>query len=322
MFFSKIMKEASDIMGCISSRVRHLVQLHCNTVEGQMLIKYVIMNAIALRKILKKYDKVHNSVSGMNFRSKLQDEHLEILQSPWLIELVAFYMNFSESNEMICYELCSSFSYDLSVIISEPVLKLVLPDYVKGFSHVNINTWLVVLPHIIATIHSNNHAVRELIQSLLVRIGQSHPHALMYPLLVACKSISNLRKVATQEVVDKVRKHSGLLVDQVLEPLHEILEEGAKRNNTTIKEKAFIQSVSPELVECRDLELTVPGTYWADTLLQIQKEDGTGKEYPLGAALEPTKNTLIQDNIKLLLFFLSRVGIDIKAKRHDDWLDT
>ncbi|KAJ0077888.1 hypothetical protein Patl1_37303 [Pistacia atlantica] len=45
----------------------------------------------------------------------------------------------------------------------------------KGFAHVNINTWLVVLPQIIARIHSNIHAVRELIQSLLVRIGQSHP---------------------------------------------------------------------------------------------------------------------------------------------------
>lgn len=39
--------------------------------------------------------------------------------------------------------------------------------------------------------------------------------ALMYPLLVACKSISNLRRAAAQEVVDKVRQHSGVLVDQV-----------------------------------------------------------------------------------------------------------
>ncbi|KAH9655481.1 serine/threonine-protein kinase TOR [Citrus sinensis] len=203
----------------------------------------------------------------------------------------------------------------------------------KGFAHVNINTWLVVLPQIIARIHSNNRAVRELIQSLLVRIGQSHPQALMYPLLVACKSISNLRRAAAQEVVDKVRQHSGVLVDQaqlvsnelirvailwhemwhealeeasrlyfgehniegmlkVLEPLHEILEEGAMRENTTIKERAFIeayrhelleaydccmkykrtgkdaeltQSVSPELLECRNLELAVPGTYRADS---------------------------------------------------------
>ncbi|KAF6153004.1 hypothetical protein GIB67_021609 [Kingdonia uniflora] len=45
----------------------------------------------------------------------------------------------------------------------------------EGFSHVNIDTWLVVLPQIIARIHSNNQAVRELIQSLLVRIGRGHP---------------------------------------------------------------------------------------------------------------------------------------------------
>ncbi|PSS02733.1 Serine/threonine-protein kinase [Actinidia chinensis var. chinensis] len=228
----------------------------------------------------------------------------------------------------------------------------------KGFTHVNINTWLVVLPQIIARIHSNNLAVRELIQSLLVRIGQSHPQALMYPLLVACKSISTLRRAAAQEVVDKVRQHSGVLVDQaqlvsqelirvailwhelwhealeeasrlyfgehniegmlkVLEPLHEMLDEGAMGNNTTIKERAFIQayhhelleayeccmkykktgkdaeltqawdlyyhvfrridkqlqslttldlqSVSPELLECRNLELAVPGTYRADS---------------------------------------------------------
>ncbi|KAF5177476.1 Serine/threonine-protein kinase TOR [Thalictrum thalictroides] len=221
-----------------------------------------------------------------------------------------------------------------------------------GFAHVNIDTWLVVLPQIIARIHSNNRAVRELIQSLLVRIGQGHPQALMYPLLVACKSISNLRRAAAQEVVDKVRQHSGALVDQaqlvskelirvailwhemwhealeeasrlyfgehniegmlkVLEPLHEMLEEGAH----TIKEETFIQaygrelleaydcclkykrtgkdaeltqawdlyyhvfrridkqlpslttldlqSVSPELLRCRDLELAVPGTYRA-----------------------------------------------------------
>jgi FKBP12-rapamycin complex-associated protein len=45
----------------------------------------------------------------------------------------------------------------------------------KGFSLVKIEMWLVVLPQIIARIHSNNRVVRELIQSLLVRIGKGHP---------------------------------------------------------------------------------------------------------------------------------------------------
>ncbi|KAK9061490.1 hypothetical protein SSX86_018671 [Deinandra increscens subsp. villosa] len=150
MFFSEIMKEASDIAGCFSSRVRHLVHLHCTSglqrlllhlfqcfkndeqalaQEGRMLIGYIIMNAIALKKILKKYDKVHKSVTGMNFKSKLQAEHLEISQSPWLIELVAFYMNFSESNQMVDYKLHIPFTCDLTIVDSEPVLRLVFPGY-------------------------------------------------------------------------------------------------------------------------------------------------------------------------------------------------
>ncbi|GFP88661.1 serine/threonine-protein kinase tor [Phtheirospermum japonicum] len=194
----------------------------------------------------------------------------------------------------------------------------------KGFLLVNINTWLVVLPQIIARIHSNNHAVRELIQSLLVRIGQSHPQALMYPLLVACKSISSLRKQAAQEVVDKVRQHSGVLVDEaqlvstelirvailwhemwhealeeasrlyfgehniegmlnVLEPLHQMLEEGVMRNNTTAKEKAFIQAYRHELLEAyeccmkyqrtgKDAELTQAWDLYYHVFRRIDKQ--------------------------------------------------
>lgn len=48
----------------------------------------------------------------------------------------------------------------------------------KGFDMVTVETWLAVLPQIIARIHSNTQAVRTLIQSLLVRIGRSHPQVL------------------------------------------------------------------------------------------------------------------------------------------------
>lgn len=159
----------------------------------------------------------------------------------------------------------------------------------EGFSYVNIDTWLVVLPQIIARIHSNIPAVRELIQSLLVRIGGSHPQALMYPLLVACKSISSLRRAAAEEVVDKVKQHSGVLVDQAQlvskelirvailwhELWHEALEEASRlyfgeRNvegmlnvleplhvmleegATTLKEVAFIQAYGRELQEAHE----------------------------------------------------------------------
>ncbi|XP_073156654.1 probable E3 ubiquitin-protein ligase BAH1-like isoform X1 [Henckelia pumila] len=145
-FFSELAKEASEIAGCFSSRVRHLLSLHEHKIqrfitfvrqcfqspqqateeECQMLIEYVIMNALAIRKILKKYDKVHSSANGRKFKSKMLSEHIEILQSPWLIELGAFYM-YSKSNGGRSDE-PNPFSCDLTS--TEPKMTLMLPDMV------------------------------------------------------------------------------------------------------------------------------------------------------------------------------------------------
>jgi FKBP12-rapamycin complex-associated protein len=47
-----------------------------------------------------------------------------------------------------------------------------------GFQHVSIDTWLVVIPQIIARIHSPSPPVRNLIHSLLIRIGRHHPQVI------------------------------------------------------------------------------------------------------------------------------------------------
>jgi FKBP12-rapamycin complex-associated protein len=48
----------------------------------------------------------------------------------------------------------------------------------EGFGHVSIDTWLAVIPQIVARIHSNSPPVRALIHQLLVRVGRQHPQAL------------------------------------------------------------------------------------------------------------------------------------------------
>ena len=67
---------------------------------------------------------------------------------------------------------------------------------------------------IIARIHTANQPVRVIIHDVLVRIGRHHPQALMYPLLVACKSQSASRRSAAMSVVDNVRQHAATLVEQ------------------------------------------------------------------------------------------------------------
>ncbi|KAL4435039.1 hypothetical protein ABPG77_003864 [Micractinium sp. CCAP 211/92] len=156
-----------------------------------------------------------------------------------------------------------------------------------GFGHVSIDTWLVVIPQVIARIHTSSVPVRRLIHSLLVRIGRHHPQALMYPLLVACKSQSPSRRAAAMAVVDAVRQHSATLVEQAQlvshelirmailwhEMWHEALEEASrlyfgesnvegmlstllplhemmrKQGPTTLKEIAFVQAYGRELDE-------------------------------------------------------------------------
>ncbi|KAJ6972956.1 E3 ubiquitin-protein ligase BAH1-like 1 isoform X1 [Populus alba x Populus x berolinensis] len=112
-FFPSLVKEMSAVVGCFNKRAQKLLELHLASgfrkyfmlqkdhaaliQEGKDLVTYALINAIAVRKILKKYDKIHYSKQGQAFKSKAQSMHIEILQSPWLCELMAFHINLRET---------------------------------------------------------------------------------------------------------------------------------------------------------------------------------------------------------------------------------
>ncbi|KAL8167763.1 hypothetical protein V2J09_009262 [Rumex salicifolius] len=145
-FFPSLSNEMLAVVGCFNDRVQELVKIHLATglrkfllsfndksknnpanliQECHDLIKYAIINAIAMRKILKKYDKIHYSNQGQTFKSEAQRMHIEILQSPWLCELMACYINLrekkvKEKTGTVPYEVCSfSFSDEKPLLICE-----------------------------------------------------------------------------------------------------------------------------------------------------------------------------------------------------------
>ncbi|KAG0345157.1 phosphatidylinositol kinase- protein kinase tor1 [Podila humilis] len=85
-----------------------------------------------------------------------------------------------------------------------------------GFSTVSIDTWLQVIPQLIARIHAPSPNVQRLIHQLLADVGKEHPQALVYSLTVASKSPSVLRKNAALLIMEKMRMHSPMLVEQAL----------------------------------------------------------------------------------------------------------
>ncbi|XP_010921686.1 probable E3 ubiquitin-protein ligase BAH1-like 1 [Elaeis guineensis] len=151
-FFPSLLKEMSAVVGCFNERAQKLLEFHLASgfrkyfmwfgskshrnhgaliQEGKDLVTYAIINSIAMRKILKKYDKIHYSKQGQAFRSQAQRMHIEILQSPWLCELMAFYINLRESKAnnravMGLFEDCS-----LSFDDDKPTLSCDLFDSMK-----------------------------------------------------------------------------------------------------------------------------------------------------------------------------------------------
>ena len=73
--------------------------------------------------------QVHSSVNGENFKSRMHAEHIELLHSPWLIELGAFYLNSSGLDGCELDGVYGHFSCDLN--ITEAVMTLILPDSIK-----------------------------------------------------------------------------------------------------------------------------------------------------------------------------------------------
>jgi FKBP12-rapamycin complex-associated protein len=159
----------------------------------------------------------------------------------------------------------------------------------QGIATVSVDTWLEVIPQLIARINQPNRIVREAIHNLLVDVGRAHPQPLVYPLTVSMKSDVSTRSRAAARVMEAMRQHSPNLVEQagivsheliriaVLwhEQWHEGLEEASRlyfgdhniqgmlatleplhemlrKGPETLREISFIQSFGRELNEAHD----------------------------------------------------------------------
>lgn len=80
---------------------------------------------------------------------------------------------------------------------------------------VDIDTWLEVIPQIIARIQTPSANIRRNIDLILTDVGKHHPQALIYPLTVASQSSSLSRKNAALAIMDRMREHSTVIVEQV-----------------------------------------------------------------------------------------------------------
>ena len=85
-----------------------------------------------------------------------------------------------------------------------------------GLACITLETWLGVLPQLLARIQIKSPSIRATLHSLLIRLGAKHPQALMYPLSVLLKSPLLERKAAAESLMNSLKAHSNDLVEQAL----------------------------------------------------------------------------------------------------------
>ncbi|CAN0338200.1 unnamed protein product, partial [Discosporangium mesarthrocarpum] len=93
-----------------------------------------------------------------------------------------------------------------------PEVRKVLSDPVSGLSSVMLDTWLGVVPQLIACINHRHPPTRELLHDLLMRLGRRHPQALVYPLSVALNSPKQDRKIAAEKLMAALQQYDSALV--------------------------------------------------------------------------------------------------------------
>ncbi|KAJ3138476.1 phosphatidylinositol kinase- protein kinase tor1 [Physocladia obscura] len=157
------------------------------------------------------------------------------------------------------------------------------------YGSVSVDTWLQVIPQLIARIHSRSPDIQKLVHKLLSDVGKEHPQALVYSLTVASKSQNEGRKNASIAIMNHMRAHSLVLVEQVLvvseelirvailwlELWHEGLEEASRyyftdndldgmmgvldqlhkmleKGPETLREVSFYQAYGRDLLEARE----------------------------------------------------------------------
>ena len=84
----------------------------------------------------------------------------------------------------------------------------------RGFNIISLDTWLYVIPQLVARIHFKECKAKRLLINLLVQLSKTHPQALVYPLTRSARSAATLRQKAAQEVLSHLRRDNTVLVKE------------------------------------------------------------------------------------------------------------
>lgn len=84
----------------------------------------------------------------------------------------------------------------------------------EGINQISIDTWLDVIPQLIARLNITNQSTSKLLVDILTKLGETHPQSLIYSLTVSVSSNSETKQKNGQKILIKMKEKYPELVEQ------------------------------------------------------------------------------------------------------------
>lgn len=102
----------------------------------------------------------------------------------------------------------------LTLTFSYGYLDVVHDEIKKGIDQISIDTWLDVIPQLIARLNITNQSTSGLLVTILTKLGEVHPQSLIYALTVSVSSNAESKQKNAQKILDTMKMKYPKLVEQ------------------------------------------------------------------------------------------------------------
>jgi len=120
----------------------------------------------------------------------------------------------------------------LTLLFSYGQLEPVYQVAVSSLDEVNVETWLGVVPQLIARMHTREPKIRSILHDMLLNVGTRHPQSLVYPITVALQTESDLRKDLAKRIIHEMRLEASELVDEATLVSQELMRVAITRHES------------------------------------------------------------------------------------------
>jgi FKBP12-rapamycin complex-associated protein len=111
----------------------------------------------------------------------------------------------------------NSLTYTLRIlrIIFEYNASEIFNAFTSRLAEFPVAVWIPVLPQILSRLATDSVDVREIVAKLVISVGLCHPHAVLFPLIVACSIVNTERQRSAAAIMDKLRSSHPDAVENV-----------------------------------------------------------------------------------------------------------